>query len=173
MTTKQDKVKVRFAPSPTGPLHIGSARTALFNWIFAKANKGVFVLRIEDTDKERSKAEFEEDIKDGLTWLGLTWDEFVRQTDRAEVDREYLEKLLDERKVYYCFCTPEELEDERQVMLTQGLAPKYSGKCRDLAGTDVEKRLDKGDRHVLRFKVRDTNIQFKDMIRGDISMDTS
>lgn len=173
MKTKQDTVKVRFAPSPTGRLHIGSARTALFNWIFAKANKGAFVLRIEDTDKKRSKPEFEEDIKNGLSWLGLTWDEFVRQSDRTKVYREYLEKLLEEKKVYYCFCTAEELEDERQIMLTQGLAPKYSGKCRSLTDSDVKERLDRGEGHILRFKVGDTNIQFKDMIRGDISFDTS
>ena len=164
---------MRFAPSPTGRLHIGSARTALFNWIFAKANNGTFVLRIEDTDKERSKPEFEEDIKDGLIWLGLDWDEFVRQSDRAGVHREHLEKLLDEGRVYYCFCTVEELEDERQVMLTQGLAPKYSGKCRDLTDADVKERLNKESSHVLRFKVPDTKIQFKDMIRGDISFNTS
>ena len=173
MTTKQDKIKVRFAPSPTGRLHIGSARTALFNWIFAKANDGVFVLRIEDTDKKRSKTEFEEDIKDGLTWLGLDWDEFLRQSDRAGIYREYLEKLLDEKKIYYCFCTTEELEDERQIMLTQGLAPKYSGKCRNVADADIKKRLEKGDGHVLRFKVHGANIRFKDMVRGDISFDTS
>jgi glutamyl-tRNA synthetase len=173
MVASRKKVKVRFAPSPTGPLHIGSARTALFNWIFAKANNGVFVLRIEDTDKERSRPEYEEDIKDGLSWLGLEWDEFYRQSDRADIHREYLEKLLEEKKAYYCFCKKEELEIERQAMLTQGLAPKYSGKCRSLKGGEVKERLEKEEGHAIRFKISSTRIQFKDLIRGNISFDTS
>jgi len=169
--TSSGKVRVRFAPSPTGPLHIGSARTALVNWIFAKANRGSFVLRIEDTDKERSNPKFETSIKDGLDWLGLKWDEFYRQSDRSDIHREYLEKLLDTKKAYYCFCTKEELENERQAMLTQGLAPKYSGKCRSNNETEVKGRLDGGDKHVLRFKVSDVKIQFKDLVRGNISFD--
>ena len=171
--TSKGKVRVRFAPSPTGPLHIGSVRTALFNWIFAKANDGSFILRIEDTDKERSKPEYEKDIKDGLTWLGLEWDEFYRQSERSDIHRKYLEKLLEEGRVYYCFCTKDELEIERQTMLTQGLAPKYSGKCRTLKEDEVKKRLDEGESHVIRFKVSKTKIQFKDLVRGNISFDTS
>ena len=171
--TSKSKVRVRFAPSPTGPLHIGSARTALFNWIFAKAQGGTFVLRIEDTDKERSKPEYEEDIKEGLSWLGLEWDEFYRQSERTDIYKKYLEKLLKEGRAYYCFCTKEELEIERQAMLTQGLAPKYSGKCRALKEKDVKERLDRGREHVIRFKVSDTKIQFKDLIRGSISFDTA
>jgi len=167
--TSSKKVRVRFAPSPTGPLHIGSARTALINWIFAKANGGEFILRIEDTDKKRSKTEFEDDIKNGLDWLGLNWNEFYRQSDRVEIHREHLVKLLDAKKAYYCFCTKEELEDERQTMLTQGLAPIYSGKCRSANKEEVKKRLDTGEEHVLRFKVSGAKIQFKDLIRGNIS----
>jgi len=171
--TSSRKVRVRFAPSPTGPLHIGGARTALINWIFAKANGGEFILRIEDTDKERSKPEFEDDIKIGLDWLGLKSDEFYRQSDRADIHREHLVKLLDAKIVYYCFCTKEELEDERQTMLTQGLAPRYSSKCRRISEKEVGERLDAGDEHVLRFRVSGVKIQFKDLIRGSISFDTS
>ena len=171
--TSTKKVKVRFAPSPTGPLHLGSARTALFNWVFAKANKGKFVLRVEDTDTERSKPEFEEDIKEGLSWLGLTWDEYYKQSERSGIHKEYLEKLLGEGKAYYCFCKKDELEAQRQAMLTQGLAPKYAGTCRNLSEEETGKRLDKGDPHVLRFKVAEMKIEFKDMIRGNISFDTS
>src|SRR3989344_9665846 len=104
-------IRVRFAPSPTGPLHLGNARAALFNWLFAKHEGGKFLLRIEDTDKERSKKEFETDILDGLAWLGLKPDEKpVRQSERLEIYAENLEKLLNEKKAYWCFCKPEELE---------------------------------------------------------------
>ena len=105
--TDKPKVRVRFAPSPTGWLHVGGARTALFNWLFARAEKGDFILRIEDTDKERSKHEFEEDIKTGLEWLGLNWDEFYRQSERIGEYRRYLEDLLRQGWLYYCFCTKE------------------------------------------------------------------
>ena len=108
------KVRVRFAPSPTGPLHIGSARTALFNWLFARGNGGVFILRIEDTDKERSKGEFEEDILFGLKWLGLGHDEFSRQSERGDIYKKYLEQLLQEEKAYYCFCSKEKLQAEKE-----------------------------------------------------------
>ena len=171
--TSAKKVRVRFAPSPTGALHVGGARTALFNWIFAKANNGTFVLRIEDTDVERSKKEFEEEIKDGLTWLGLEWDEFYKQSERTKLHREYLEKLIGEDKIYYCFCTKEVLEAQRQDMLAQGLAPKYSGTCRDLTDDDVRQRIDMGDPHVLRFKIAEMKVEFNDMVRGNISFDTS
>ena len=166
------KVRVRFAPSPTGTLHIGGARTALFNWIFARSKGGEFVLRIEDTDKERSKKDFEDDIIESLKWLGLEWDEFYRQRDRIDTHKKYLKKLIDEGWVYHCFCTREELEVERKAMLSQGLAPIYSGKCRKLNKEDVTKRIENGEDSVLRFKVRETKLTFKDIIRGEISFDT-
>ena len=171
--TASKKVKVRFAPSPTGLLHVGNARTALFNWIFARANGGTFVLRIEDTDTARSKPEFEKDITEGLEWLGLGWDEYYKQSERTDIYREYLEKLLGEGRIYYCFCAKDELEIQRQAMLTQGLAPKYMGTCRNLDKEEVKKRLDRGDEHVLRFRIPETKIEFKDMVRGRISFDTS
>ncbi len=129
----KDSVRVRFAPSPTGYLHIGGARTALFNWLFARHNKGVFVLRIEDTDRTRSTEEYIEAIIEGMTWLGLDWDEGpFRQTDRLDVYRNYVERLLDEGKAYYCYCTAQELDERRKKALKEGRTPRYDGRCRDL-----------------------------------------
>ena len=165
------KVRVRFAPSPTGSLHIGSARTALLNWLFARGNGGVFILRIEDTDKERSKKEHEEDILSGLNWLGIDHDEFYRQSDRGEIYKKYLVQLLDEEKAYYCFCSKEKLQEEKEGMLAGGMAPKYSGVCRGISTAEAVKRKDDGEGCVIRLKIPETKISFKDIIRGDISFD--
>lgn len=128
-----EKVRVRFAPSPTGFLHIGGARTALFNMLYAKHNDGVFVLRIEDTDRERSTDEYIDAIINGMKWLGLDHDEGpFRQTDRFDVYKKYVEKLLNEDKAYYCYCSPEELEARRKEAMSQGRPLKYNGKCRNL-----------------------------------------
>jgi len=127
------QVKVRFAPSPTGHLHIGGARTALFNWLFARHHKGTFVLRIEDTDTSRSTEEYIEAIIKGMEWLGLHWDEGpFRQTARFDIYRNYVDKLLKAGKAYHCYCTPEELEQRRQEALAQGRTPKYDNRCRYL-----------------------------------------
>src|SRR5208337_4213115 len=126
-------VKVRFAPSPTGHLHIGGARTALFNWLFARRHKGTFVLRIEDTDTSRSTDEYIEAIIKGMEWLGLQWDEGpFRQTNRFDTYRNYVDKLLKTGKAYYCYCTPEELQQRREEALAQGRTPKYDNRCRHL-----------------------------------------
>jgi glutamyl-tRNA synthetase len=128
-----DEVRVRFAPSPTGYLHIGGARTALFNWLFARHHGGVFILRIEDTDRSRSTEEYINAIVDGMRWLGLDWDEGpYRQTERMEIYQSYLQRLIDEGKAYYCYCTPEELEQRRQEAIKVGKTPKYDGRCREL-----------------------------------------
>ncbi len=166
-------IRVRYAPSPTGPHHIGGVRTAFFNWLFARREKGSFILRIEDTDRERSKPEFEEDIKNTLTWLGLNWDEFYRQSERLPVYEDRLKKLFNEGWIYYCFCTKEELEAERQAMMAQGLAPKYSGRCRSLTKDDVQRKLGAGESYVLRLKMPETKLTFKDLIRGQITFDTA
>lgn len=166
-------VKVRYAPSPTGPHHIGGARTALFNWLFARREKGIFVLRIEDTDRERSKPEFEEEIKNTLQWLGLNWDEFYRQSERLPLYEEHLKKLLNENWIYYCFCSKEELEAERQAMMAGGLAAKYSGRCRNLSKEQVQKHLEAGESYTLRLKMPETKLTFKDLIRGQITFDTT
>ena len=127
------QVFLRFAPSPTGFLHIGGARTALFNWLLARNKGGKFILRIEDTDQVRSTKESIDAILEGLAWLGLDWDEGpIFQTDRMTVYREHAERLLRENKAYYCYCTPEELEEKRQKALQEKRKPKYDGRCRGL-----------------------------------------
>jgi glutamyl/glutaminyl-tRNA synthetase len=131
------QIRTRIAPSPTGFLHIGTARTALFNFLFAKKYKGTFILRIEDTDPERSKPEFEKDIIENLRWLGIEPDEGpdiggeygpYRQSERRKIYKKYLEKLLEEGKAYFCFCSPQDLEAQRQYQLSIGEPPRYLGK---------------------------------------------
>src|SRR3989344_3662564 len=189
-------IRVRIAPSPTGFLHIGTARTALFNWLFAKKYGGAFVLRIEDTDLERSDSKYETDIIESLKWLGLEWDEGpldadqrglnadsrgkftgefgpYRQSERLEIYEKYIKKLLDEKLAYYCYCDKEELEAERQALLAQGFPPKYSGKCRSTSSRQVRlASKHQGKPQVIRFIVPEIKITFKDLIRGNISFDT-
>lgn len=175
-------VRVRFAPSPTGPLHIGGARTALFNWLFTKQHNGIFILRIEDTDAERSKQEYEKDILEGIKWLGLDWDEGpdiggeygpYRQSERLDIYEKYLIQLLQEHKAYWCFCSKEQLESDRQAMLAQGMAPKYSGHCRSLTPEEAENRLKKSEPAVIRFRMHETEVEFHDLIRGRVKFDSS
>lgn len=128
-----ENIRVRFAPSPTGYLHIGGARTALFNWLYARHAKGSFILRIEDTDRTRSTEEYIGAIIEGMEWLGLDWDEGpFRQTDRFDVYRNYAQKLVHEGKAYYCYCSPEELDLRRKEAIASGKLPKYDGRCRNL-----------------------------------------
>lgn len=169
---KAGEVRVRFAPSPTGFLHIGGARTALLNYVFAKREEGIFILRIEDTDVERSKEEFEDDIKESLKWLGLEWDEFYKQSERLEIYKKYLEKLLENDKAYYCFCTEEELEAHRQYLLSIGKPPVYSGKCANLDKETVEKYQKEGKNSVIRFRTPVKKIAFDDLVREKVEFDT-
>lgn len=135
-----DDIRVRFAPSPTGHLHIGGARTALFNWLYARNLNGRFLLRIEDTDRSRSTDEYIEAIIEGMKWLGLDWDEGpFRQTDRFDVYREYAQKLLKDGRAYYCYCSAEELEARRKEAIAQGRPQKYDGRCRQLQTADRSK----------------------------------
>ena len=173
-------VRVRIAPSPTGALHIGTARSALFNYLFAKNNKGKFVLRIEDTDLERSDLKWTQDIIDGLKWLGIEWDEGpdiggkfgpYKQTQRLDIYKKYLKKLLEENKAYYCFCTAEELEEKRQEQMNRGVAPKYDGKCSHLSKEIVEKNLADKKPSVIRFRVSSKKVKFDDLIRKEVEFD--
>ena len=191
---KPGEIRTRFAPSPTGSLHIGSARTALFNYLFTKKHQGRFVLRIEDTDIERSRPGFEKDILEGLKWLGIEWDEGpianaqkskiknqkyigdygpYRQSERKDIYKKYLEKLLKENKAYYCFCTEEELEAKKQEQMSRGLPPRYNGKCTKLSLEEVKKKLAQGEQCVIRFKIPAKKISFDDMVRGKVEFDTS
>lgn len=162
-------VCVRIAPSPTGPFHIGTARTALFNWLFARQNGGKFILRIEDTDKERSDEKWEKEITEGLKWLGLEPDgEIYRQSERGKIYKKYLEKLLKGDRAYYCYCTKEDLEAERQAMIAQGLPAKYGGHCRNLTEPPVENVP-----QVIRFKTPEAEVELKDIIRGTVKFDAA
>jgi len=162
-------VRVRFAPSPTGHLHIGGARTALFNWLYARHNKGTFILRIEDTDKTRSTEDFIHSIIEGMEWLKLDWDEGpYRQTDRLTIYRTYAEGLVHDGKAYYCYCSPEELEQRRKEALAKGRLPKYDGLCRNLKKPLTERKP------VVRFKMpQEGETVVHDLIRGRIVFENS
>lgn len=171
---KAKEIRTRMAPSPTGFFHIGGARTALFNYLFAKREGGKFVLRIEDTDLERSDPKFEKDILESLKWLGILWNEGpFRQSDKIETYSKYLDKLLKENKAYHCFCSEEELEAIRQDQMSRGLAPIYNGKCRNLTETEVKKKLSEGQPTIIRFKTHGEKVSFTDLIRGKIEFNTS
>ena len=162
-------VRVRFAPSPTGYLHIGGARTALFNWLFARHEGGTFILRIEDTDRSRSTDEYIEAIIEGMKWLNLDWDEGpFRQTDRFDVYRRYIDGLVKEEKAYYCYCAPEELEQRRQEALAQGKTPKYDGRCRNLKEPIL------GRTPAIRFNMpQEGETVVNDLIKGTVTFDNS
>lgn len=159
-----EEIRVRFAPSPTGFLHIGGARTALFNWLYARNIKGTFILRIEDTDRTRSTDEYIDAIIEGMKWLGLDWDEGpFRQTDRFDVYRSYVDKLLNEDKAYFCYCSAEELETRRKKAMVAGKAVKYDGRCRDLKGPVP------GCTPVVRFRMpQQGHTVVDDLIRGKV-----
>ncbi|MCI0355861.1 MAG: glutamate--tRNA ligase [Acidobacteria bacterium] len=172
-----EKIRVRFAPSPTGHLHVGNARTALFNWLFARQHGGIFILRIEDTDLERSEARFEDMIYDDLRWLGLDWDEGpdmggplapYRQSERLDLYRQHAERLLSEHKAYLCFCTAEELERDRQRALAEHHPPHYSGKCRALDPADAARRRTAGEAAAIRLRIPERPIKFHDLVRGEV-----
>jgi len=163
MTHGVEEVRVRFAPSPTGHLHIGGARTAFYNWLYARHYKGTFILRIEDTDRTRSTEEYINAIIEGMKWLGLDWDEGpYRQTDRFDVYKSYADKLLAEGKAYFCYCSPEELEQRRQEALAQGKTLKYDGRCRN-------RDKGQGKNAAVRFKMpQEGETVVHDLIRGRI-----
>jgi nondiscriminating glutamyl-tRNA synthetase len=182
-----DDIRVRIAPSPTGPLHIGTARTALFNFLFARRNGGTFVLRLEDTDVARSSIAYEKDILDGLHWLGLTWDEGpavageeargphgpYRQMERLAIYKQAADALLAADKAYPCYCTPEELDAERRHQEAAHLPPRYSGRCARLTAAERASFEAEGRRPALRFRIAEGVVAFDDMVRGHVEFDTS
>jgi nondiscriminating glutamyl-tRNA synthetase len=168
---------VRFAPSPTGQLHVGNARTALFNWLFARQNGGPMVLRIEDTDLDRSEARYEDQLIADLKWLGLDWDEGpdlggsygpYRQSDRVQIYREHAERLLKERKAYLCFCTEQDLQQEREKAAAEHRQPIYSGKCRTLDFADAAERRNGGEACAIRLRIPEHPIRFHDIVHGPV-----
>ena len=155
--TTPSQVRVRFAPSPTGYLHVGGARTALFNWLYARKMGGVFILRIEDTDFERSTSEMVDGILQGMQWLGMDWDEGpFFQSQRLDLYRATADRLLGSGHAYYCFCTKEQLEQGRATAQAEGRPPKYPGICRKLSAEEVQHRRSAGEQAALRFKVPET-----------------
>ncbi len=175
-------MRVRFAPSPTGHLHVGNARTALFNWLMARGAGGTMILRIEDTDVERSTRESEAAIVEDLRWLGLDWDEGpdvggphgpYRQSERLNLYRSYAGELVASGRAYYCFCSAEKIETERKKALAIGQPPRYAGTCRRLAPADAKRRIDAGERPVIRFRVpEDREVAFDDLVRGRVAFRT-
>ena len=161
-------VRVRIAPSPTGTLHIGTARTAIFNWLFASRYKGKFILRIEDTDEQRSKPEFVEDIKSGLAWLGLIWDEGpFFQTQRLSSYHKAIQQLLDQGLAYRCYCTSEELENMKEIQKSNNQAPKYDNRHRYLTAEQRKAFEAEGRKAVIRFIINEEQeIRWNDLIRG-------
>ncbi|HEX9044334.1 MAG TPA: glutamate--tRNA ligase [Candidatus Limnocylindrales bacterium] len=180
-------IRVRIAPSPTGPLHIGTARTALFNALYARHTGGTFVLRLEDTDVARSSIAYEKDILDGLHWLGLRWDEGpdvaggadvgpfgpYRQMQRLERYREATERLLAEDRAYPCYCTTDELEAERARQKAAGVPPRYSGRCANLTAAERAAFEAEGRRPAIRFRIEPGVVAFDDLVRGHVEIDAS
>ena len=175
-------IRVRFAPSPTGYLHVGGARTALFNWLFARHTGGTFVLRIEDTDLERSTKESEAAIIDDLRWLGLEWDEGpdiggshgpYRQSERLHLYQSYAQEMLSADQAYYCFCSIAQLDAERQEALAAGRPARYSGACRGIPPEQAAARIAAGEHPAIRFRVPENReVVFSDAVRGDVRFHT-
>ncbi|QCX34616.1 glutamate--tRNA ligase [Caloramator sp. E03] len=174
------EIRVRIAPSPTGNCHVGTARNALYNYIFAKQHNGKMILRIDDTDMKRNTEESERGIFEGLKWVGINWDEGpdvggpygpYRQSERIDIYNRYIDKLIEEGKAYYCFCTEEEIEAERKEQIQNKETVKYSGKCRNLTTEEINKKLKEGCKHVVRFKVPNKIIKFHDIVRGELTWD--
>ncbi len=176
-----EEVRVRFAPSPTGSLHIGGARTALFNWLYAHNRRGTLVLRLEDTDLQRSTDDAAAGIIDGLKWLGLDWDEGpevggdygpYRQSERLPIYSQYIRQLLDQSQAYYCFCSPDELKRQREQAQTEKRNYMYDGQCGHMTDSEVKDRLAAGERPVVRLKVdRTGQTVVNDLIRGTVQFD--
>ncbi|NLM40644.1 MAG: glutamate--tRNA ligase, partial [Firmicutes bacterium] len=177
------KVRVRFAPSPTGFLHVGGARTALYNWLFARKHGGSFVLRIEDTDLARSTDESVQGILEGMRFLGLDWDEGPGvggsfgpyfQTERIDLYEEYAQKLVEKGRAYECFCTPEELDEQRRIQREQKLDMHYDGRCLRLTEAEKETYRAEGRKPVLRFlSVKEGELEFPDIVRGSVKFPNS
>lgn len=175
-------MRVRFAPSPTGPLHIGGARSALFNWLLARKSGGKFIVRTEDTDLERSKKEFEDNILESIKWLGMDWDEGpdiggdygpYRQTERLDTYQEFTDRLLNDGKAYKCYCSEAEIDAERQAAQAKGETPKYSGKCAHLSEEEQKALEAQGKKFTVRLRVPlGEQIVFDDLVRGTVSFES-
>ena len=185
--TTSSPIRVRMAPSPTGPLHIGTARTSLYNYLFARHVGGTYVLRVEDTDTARSTQEYERDIIDNLHWLGISWDEGpqaaggqdigpygpYRQSQRMDRYAAEAQRLLDAGAAYHCWCTPDELEAVRAEQAARKEAPRYNRRCLNLTDADREQFEREGRKPAIRFRVQPETIRFDDLIRGEVEFDNA
>ncbi|MBN2694619.1 glutamate--tRNA ligase [bacterium] len=168
----EKKIRVRFAPSPTGSIHVGNARTALFNWLIARQSNGEMVFRLEDTDVERSSLESIESIKKDMNWLGFDWDDGpYLQSERLELYRQKAKELEESGAVYKCFCSAEELEAKRENQMKEGKTPMYDGTCTHLTKEEVQAKVDAGVPFSYRFKVTEKSITLNDLVRGEILFD--
>jgi glutamyl-tRNA synthetase len=178
-------MRLRFAPSPTGQLHVGNARTALFNWLLARGHGGTFIVRIEDTDLERSTRESEHAMLDDLRWMGLEWTEGVeaggdcgpyRQTERLHIYRAHAVELMAKGRAYHCFCSPQQLEEDRQAALRAGRPPQYVGRCSEIPRDQARRRVENGEPAAIRFRVPDRSeeqeVSFNDLVRGHVRFGT-
>ncbi len=180
MKNQTTPARVRFAPSPTGHLHLGGARTALYDYLLAKQSGGQFILRIEDTDRRRLVAGAEEELMSGLRWMGLIWDEGpdvggacapYRQSERQDIYLAHARTLIEGGHAFYCFCTPERLAEVRQQQQKRKQPPHYDGTCRNLSLEEAQKRIDCGERHVIRFKTpQEGSTSVVDLLRGEITV---
>ena len=163
--------RLRLAQSPTGLLHIGTARTALFNWLYAKKTNGKFLIRIEDTDSARSKTEYTTNILDGLNWLGLNWDEEpIKQSNRISIHKNHIKRLLETGAAYRCFTSESEINELREKQKISGLPPKHDNRHRDLTNREIKEFISQGKSSVIRFIVDEkAEIRWKDLIRGEIN----
>lgn len=177
------KIRVRYAPSPTGHLHIGNARTALFNYLFARHNDGEFIIRIEDTDQKRNIERGEESQLENLEWLGIDWDEGpdkpgaygpYRQSERKDIYDSYIDQLLLSNRAYHCYCTEDELEEEREQQRARGEMPHYGGRCADLSPAEKAEKEAQGIEPTIRFRVpKDNTYTFEDIVKGEINFEAS
>ncbi len=181
MTTPYTEVRTRFAPSPSGFLHVGGARTALFNYLYAKAKKGKFLLRVEDTDQDRSTEASFKIILESLKWLGMEWDEGpgvggphgpYTQSERLHIYKEYTAKLISEKKAYRCFCSSEELEGKKKQAESMGIPYLYDGKCSGLSESEINEQIDKGTPFTVRFKTPNQLVVVDDMIQGKVKFES-
>ena len=167
------KIITRFAPSPTGLLHVGNIRTALFNYLFSLKGAGEFILRIDDTDTERSKIEYADQILRDLDWLGIKLDKIYKQSERIEIYNKYFQELIDNKLIYKCFESPEELDTKRKRLVARRMPPIYDRSSLYLSESEIKKYLDEGRKPYWRFKLSGKRINFEDLIRGNVSVDTS
>lgn len=183
MAATMKPVRVRFAPSPTGHMHLGSARTALYDYLIARKSGGTFILRIEDSDRRRYVPSAEQELIDGLHWLGIDWDEGpdvggpngpYRQSERKEIYQTYARQLIEQGNAFYCFCSPERLEQVRQLQMQQKISTHYDGTCRDIPLGEAERRIAAGEKFVVRFKTpKQGTTTVHDLVRGDITVENS